>query len=118
MAATRTHIVNGMVQYKMRDVGFLPRLAYTFSDNGIQQPTHSVSMGFLQPLLEDRIKVDLSATVGQYPKTNEVNDLTMGGAADIEYVLGPQQTFRLREKLLQYGDRRHLLVGASYEMFF
>ena len=116
--ATRTHIVNGMVQYKMRDVGFLPRLSYTFSSNGIQQPTHSVTMGFLQPLLEDRVKVDLSGTVGQYPKTNEVNDLTMGGAADIEYVLGPQQTFRLQEKLLQYGDRRHLLVGASYELFF
>jgi hypothetical protein len=115
---TRTHIVNGMMQYKMRDVGFLPRLSYTFSSNGIQQPTHSVTMGFLQPLLDDRVKVDFSGTVGQYPKTNEVNDLSLGAAADVLYVLGPQQNFRLRERVLQYGDRRHLLVGANYEMFF
>jgi hypothetical protein len=115
---TDTHIVNAMAQYKMRGVGFLPRLSYTFSSNGIQLPTHAVSMGFQQPLLEDRVKVDFSGTVGQYPKTNEVNDVSIGAAADVEYVLGPQQSFRLREKFLHYGDRRHLLVGANYELYF
>jgi hypothetical protein len=115
---TNTHIVNAMAQYKMRGLGFLPRLSYTFSSNGIQQPTHAVSMGFQQPLLDDRVKVDLSGSVGQYPKTNEVNDVSIGATADVEYVLGPQQSFRLREKFLHYGDRRHLLVGANYELFF
>lgn len=115
---TNTHIVNAMAQYKMRGLGFLPRLSYTFSSNGIQQPTHAVAMGFQQPLLDDRVKLDLSGTVGQYPKTNTVNDVSIGAAADVVYVLGPQQTFRLREKFLNYGDRRHLLVGANYELFF
>jgi hypothetical protein len=115
---TNTHIVNAMLQCKMRGLGFLPRLAYTFSSNGIQQPTHSVSMGFQQPLLDERVKVDISGSVGQYPKTNDVNDVSIGAAADVVYALGPQQTFRLREKFLKYGERRHLLVGANYELFF
>ena len=116
--ATRTNIVNAMLQYKMRYIEFLPRLAYTFSDNGIQLPTHNVTMGFLQPILDNSVKLDLSGTVGQYPETNEKNDVSVGVAANVEYVLGPQQTFRLREKLIQYGDRRHLMVGANYELFF
>ena len=115
---TRTHIVNGMLQYKMRGVGFLPRMAYTFSHNGIQLPTNSVTMGFLQPLLDEHVKVDLSGTVGEYPESNKKNDLSVGVGASVEYVLGPQQTFRLREKMVQYGKRRHLMVGANYELFF
>jgi hypothetical protein len=115
---SRTHIVNAMTQYKMRNIGFLPRLAYTYSNNGIQQPTHSVTMGFQQPLVDDRVKVDLSGTVGQYPETNDKNDLSLGASANVDYLLTQQQTFRLREKLVQYGNRRHLLVGANYELFF
>jgi hypothetical protein len=115
---TRTNIVNGMLQYKMRYIDFLPRLAYTFSSNGIQQPTHNVTMGFLQPMLENRVKLDLSGSVGQYPETNEKNDVSLGLAANVEYVLTAEQTFRLREKLIQYGNRRHLMVGANYELFF
>jgi hypothetical protein len=115
---TRTNIVNGMLQYKMRYTEFLPRVSYTFSNNGIQLPTHNVTMGFLQPILENRVKLDLSGSVGQYPESNDKNDLSIGAAANVEYVLGPQQTFRLREKLVQYGTRRHLLVGANYELFF
>lgn len=115
---TRTHIVNGMLQYKMRGIGFLPRMSYTYSHNGIQKPTNSVTMGFMQPLLDEHVKVDLSGTVGEYPESNDKNDLSVGMAANVEYVLGPQQTFRLREKLVQYGKRRHLMVGANYELFF
>jgi hypothetical protein len=115
---TRTHIVNGMLQYKMRGVGFLPRMSYTFSHNGIQKPTNSVTMGFLQPMLDEHVKLDLSGTLGEYPESNDKNDLSVGVAANMEYVLGPQQTFRLREKMVQYGKRRHLMVGANYELFF
>jgi hypothetical protein len=115
---TRTNIVNGMLQYKMRYTDFLPRLSYTFSSNGIQLPTNNVTMGFLQPILENKVRLDFSGSVGQYPENNEKNDLSLGAAANVEYVLGPQQTFRLREKLIQYGDRRHLMVGADYELFF
>ena len=115
---TQTHIVNGMMQYKMRNVGFLPRVSYTFSHNGIQLPTNSVTLGFLQPLLDDKVRVDLAGTVGQYPESNDKNDVSVGLGANVEYVLGPQQTFRLREKMVQYGKRKHLLVGANYELFF
>jgi hypothetical protein len=115
---TRTHIVNTMLQYKMRYTQFLPRLAYTFTNNGIQEPTNNVTMGFLQPLLDNTVRLDISASVGQYPETNEKNDVSLGAAANVEYVLGPTQTFRLREKLIQYGNRRHLMVGANYELFF
>ncbi len=115
---SQTNIVNGMFQYKMRNVQFLPRLSYTFSHNGVQLPTHNVTMGFLQPLLENRVKVDVSGTVGQYPESNEKNDLSLGVQANVEYVLGPSQTFRLRERVIQYGKRRHIMVGANYEMFF
>jgi hypothetical protein len=115
---TRTNIVNGMFQYKMRRTDFLPRMAYTFSHNGIQLPTHAMTMGFLQPFLENTVRLDLSSTVGQYPESNEKNDLSLGAAASVEYVLGPRQTFRLRERWIQYGKRRSLLVGANYEMFF
>ena len=115
---TRTNIVNGMVQYKMRNLDFLPRLAYTYSQNGIQLPTHAVTMGFLEPFLDKTVNLDLSSTVGQYPESNEKNDLTVGAAANVEYVLGPQQTFRLRERWTQYGNKRNLLVGANYELFF
>ncbi len=115
---TRTNIVNGMVQYKMRYTDFLPRVSYTYSSNGIQLPTNNVTMGFLQPILENTVRLDVSGSVGQYPETNDKNDLSLGVAANVEYVLGPQQTFRLREKLIQYGNRRHLMVGANYELFF
>jgi hypothetical protein len=115
---TRTNIVNAMMQYKMRYIQFLPRLSYTFANNGIQEPTHNVSMGFMQPLLDNTVRLDLSGSVGQYPESNVKNDLSVGAAANVEYVLGPTQTFRLREKLVQYGKRRHLLVGANYELFF
>jgi hypothetical protein len=56
--------------------------------------------------------------LGEYPESNDKNDLSVGVAANMEYVLGPQQTFRLREKMVQYGKRRHLMVGANYELFF
>jgi hypothetical protein len=115
---TRTNIVNGMLQYKMRYTDFLPRLAYTFSSNGIQLPTNNLTMGFLQPILENKVRLDLSGSVGQYPETNDKNDVSLGAAVNVEYVLGPQQTFRLRERLIQYGSRRHLMVGADYELFF
>jgi hypothetical protein len=115
---THTNIVNAMFQYKMRHIQFLPRMSYTFSNNGIQEPTHNVTMGFLQPLLDNTVRLDLSASVGQYPESNEKNDVSLGAAANVEYVLGPTQTFRLREKLVQYGKRRHLMVGANYELFF
>ncbi|GEM_PF-1746048 len=115
---TQTHIVNAMLQYKMRHIDFLPRLSYTFSSNGIQLPTNNVTMGFLQPFLDNTVKLDLSASVGQYPESNEKNDVSLGAAANVAYVLGPTQTFNLREKLVQYGNRRHLLVGANYELFF
>ncbi|MEO6095495.1 MAG: hypothetical protein ABIW76_07415, partial [Fibrobacteria bacterium] len=115
---TRTNIVNAMFQYKMRHIQFLPRMSYTFSNNGIQEPTHNVTMGFLQPMLDNTVRLDLSASVGQYPESNDKNDLSLGAAANVEYVLGPTQTFRLREKLVQYGKRRHLMVGANYELFF
>ena len=115
---SKTHIVNGMLQYKIRNVDFLPRMAYTYSQNGIQLPTNSVTMGFLEPFLDNAIKLDLSGTVGQYPESNTKNDVSLGAAASVEYVLGPQQTFRLRERWSQYGQRRNLLVGANFEMFF
>lgn len=115
---TRTHIVNAMLQCKPRHMGFTPRVSYTFSNNDIQEPTHTVALGFIQPLFEDRVKVDLACTVGQYPVDNERNDLSVGASSTVDYMLGPQQTFRLRERLLQYGDRRHLTVGANYELFF
>jgi hypothetical protein len=115
---SQTNIVNGMFQYKMRHVQFLPRLSYTFSHNGVQLPTHNVTMGFMQPMLENRVKVDVSGTVGQYPESNEKNDLSLGAQANVEYVLGPTQTFRLRERVIQYGKRRHIMVGANYELFF
>ncbi len=115
---TRTNIVNAMLQYKMRSLDFLPRVAYTFSHNGIQRPTHTVTMGFLQPFLENTVKLDLAATVGQYPLSNTQNDLSLGAGANVEYVLGPQQTFNLREKWIRYGSRQNLLVGANYELFF
>jgi hypothetical protein len=114
----RTNIVNAMLQYKMRNVGFVPRLAYTFSNNGIQLPTNSVTMGFILPIVDNAVKLDMAGSVGQYPESNEKNDLSLGGSANVEYVLGPQQTFRLREKIVQYGVRRHLTVGADYELFF
>lgn len=115
---TRTNIVNAMMQYKMRYIQFLPRISYTFANNGVQLPTHNVSMGFMQPLLDNTVRLDLSGSVGQYPESNEKNDVSVGAAANVEYVLGPTQTFRLREKLVQYGKRRHLMVGANYELFF
>ncbi len=115
---TRTNIVNAMLQYKMHNTEFLPRLAYTFSHNGIQLPTNAISMGFLQPFLENTVRLDLSSTIGQYPESNKKNDLSLGAAAAVEYVLGPQQTFRIRERWIQYGKRRSLLLGANYEMFF
>ena len=115
---TNTNIVNAMMQYKMRYIQFLPRISYTFANNGVQLPTHNVTMGFVQPLLDNTVRLDLSGSVGQYPESNEKNDVSVGAAANVEYVLGPTQTFRLREKLVQYGKRRHLLVGANYELFF
>ena len=59
-----------MAQYKLRYSDFLPRVGYTFSYNGIQLATSSVTLGFLQPFSDNKVKLDLSTTIGQYPKSN------------------------------------------------
>jgi len=60
-----------MLQYKIRSTDFLPRISYTFSNNGIQLATNTVTMGFQQPILDNRVKLDLSGSVGQYPESND-----------------------------------------------
>lgn len=114
----RTNIVNTSAQYKMRNASFMPKVNYSFSHNGIQQPTHTVALGFLQYFAKNTIKLDVTGTVGQYPETNEKNDISLGEAVNVDYLLGPGQNLRLREKIVQYGKRMNILVGANYELYF
>jgi hypothetical protein len=116
--ATNTHIANVSLQMRPRAIDFLPRLAYTFSSNGIQLPTHSVNMGFQQLLLDGRVKGDFGVQIGQYPITIDENDLTVGETFSLELRFTPTQTARFTEKWIEYGDRRNVSVGGFYELYF
>lgn len=114
----RTNIVNASVQYKPRYSDFIPKGGYTFTTNGIQQPLHNVNLGFLKSFSNNQVRLDATVMVGQYPVSNDENDLSVGEGVNADYLLTPQQTFQLRERWIQYGDRKNVLVGANYEMFF
>jgi hypothetical protein len=116
--ATKTHIANVSFQMRPRAIDFLPRLAYTFSSNGVQLPTHSVTMGFQQLLLDSRVKGDFGIQIGQYPVTLDKNDLTVGESFSLELRFTPTQTARFTEKWIEYGDRRNVSVGGFYELYF
>lgn len=117
-SVNRTHIINTSGQYKVRNATFMPKVNYSFTHNGIQEPTHAVALGFLQYFLKNTLKLDVTGTVGQYPKTNEENDLSLGQAVNVDFMLTPNQNFRLKEKWIQYGDRKNVLLGANYEVYF
>jgi hypothetical protein len=117
-SVNRTNIVNTSAQYRMRYSSFMPKVNYSFAHNGIQLPTHTVALGFVQTFAKNRIRLDASGTVGQYPESNEKNDLSLGQSINVDYALTPGQNLRLREKWVQYGNRKNILVGANYELFF
>lgn len=114
----RTNIINTSAQYKMRNATFMPKVNYSFTHNGIQEPSHNVALGFLQYFAKNTIKVDLTGTVGQYPESNEKNDISLGQSFNVDYTLGAGQNFRIKEKWIQYGNRKNILVGANYELYF
>lgn len=114
----RTNIINASAQYKRRNALFIPKGNYSFTHNGIQEPTHTMAMGFIQYFMKNAVKLDFTGTVGQYPKNNEENDVSLGQALNLDYTLSPGQNFRIKEKLIQYGDRMNITVGANYEVYF
>jgi hypothetical protein len=115
---TRTHIANVSFQLRPRAIDFMPRIAYTFSNNGVQEPTHNVAMGFQQLLLNGKVKGDVGVQIGQYPETLEKNDLMLGETFSLEIRFTPTQTARFVERWLQYGERRNVSVGGYYELYF
>jgi hypothetical protein len=68
--------------------------------------------------MKNAVKLDFTGTVGQYPKNNEENDVSLGQALNLDYTLSPGQNFRIKEKWIQYGDRMNITVGANYEVYF
>lgn len=114
----QTHIMNTSLQLRPRNIDFMPRLAYTFATNGVQKPTHTVNMGFQQWLNDGRFKGDFGFQVGQYPESETKNDVFFGQNFGLDVRLTQTQTFRLREKWLQYGNRRNVSLGGFYELFF
>jgi hypothetical protein len=115
---TRTHIANVSLQLRPRAIDFMPRIAYTFSSNDVQQPLHNVAMGFQQLLIQGRIKGDVGIQIGQYPETVDKNDIMVGETVSLDFRITPTQTARCSEKWIQYGNRRNTSVGAFYEMYF
>lgn len=115
---THTHIANVSLQLRPRAIDFMPRIAYTFSNNGVQEPTHNVAMGFQQWMLNGKVKGDLGVQIGQYPETLTKNDLMLGETFSLEFRFTPTQTARFVEKWLQYGERRNVSVGGYYELYF
>lgn len=114
----RTNIINTSAQYRRRNSGFMPKVNYSFAHNGIQEPTHTVALGFMQYFMNNTVKLDVTGTVGQYPESNEKNDISVGESIHLDYLLGPGQNLRLKQKWIQYGKRMNLLAGASYELYF
>ncbi len=117
-SVNRTHIFNTSGLYKVRNAEFIPKANYSFAYNGIQEPTHTVGMGFLQFMAKNALKLDVMGTIGQYPRNNEKNDVSMGQAVTMDYTIAPGQTLRIREKWMQYGDQQSVLLGANYELYF
>jgi hypothetical protein len=117
-SVNRTNIINASAQYKPRYSDFIPKAGYTFTTNGIQQPLHNVNLGFLKSFSNNQVKLDATVMVGQYPISNDENDLSVGEGLTADYLLTSNQTFQLRERWIQYGDRKNVLVGANYELFF
>jgi hypothetical protein len=115
---TRTHIVNTSMQYKLRGTSLTPRLSYTFAHNGVQKSTSNAVLGFQDVFFRRQLRLDCDVFVGQYPKTLEENDLSLGEAVSLVVRLGEEQSVRFREKWIQYGNRTSITAGAYYELFF
>jgi len=64
------------------------------------------------------MRMDCDLIVGQYPKTVSENDLSLGENLTVVLRMGGDQSVRLREKWIQYGDRASIIAGAYYEVFF
>ena len=115
---TLTHIVNTSMQYKLRGLELTPRMSYTFASNGIQSPTNNVVMGFQNAFFNQQLRLDFDVYVGQYPKSFEKNDLSLGESLGLLVRIGEGQNVRLREKWIQYGTRTSMNAGAYYEAYF
>ncbi len=116
--ATNTHIANISFQLRPRAIDFMPRIAYTFAYNGVQEPTHNVAMGFQQLLLAGRVKGDVSLQIGQYPESIDKNDIMAGETFTLDVRITATQTARFVEKWIQYGERKNVSVGGFYELYF
>jgi len=114
----RTHIANVSLQLRPRAIDFMPRISYTFTNNGVQEPTHNVAMGLQQLWLNGRIKADCGLQVGQYPESLTRNDLLLGETFAMDLRFTPTQSARFTEKWIQYGERRNISVGGFYELYF
>jgi hypothetical protein len=97
---------------------FTPRLGYSFSANGIQEPTHAVNLGFLDQYWKNRIKLDVSFNLSQYPRNSQENDLSLGETISIAWHIRDSQVLRLRERYSRYGDRESIVAGGYYELYF
>ncbi len=115
---SQTNIVNGAFQYKFRGSDFTPKCSYTFADNGAQPATNNSAVGVEDAFLRERLRADVEMLVGQYPNLENQNDLSLGESVDATVRFTQNQTLRLNQKWIQYGDRNLLTAGAYYEMFF
>ncbi len=115
---TRTHIITSSLQYKMRYSEFIPRISHSFSSNGIQKPTNTVNMGFMNSLMNNQLKMDASVSIGQYPASNTQSDLTVGESLGAGYYFTPNQNLRFKERWIKYGRNTNLILGSNYELYF
>ena len=114
---TQTHIINTAFQYRFRGSSFIPKLAYTFANNGIQKPTNSVIIGVQDVFMRSKLRGSADLLLSQYPKTQTENDLSFGEVLGVTYRIRENQSVNLRQRWISYGSRSSITAGAYYEMF-
>jgi hypothetical protein len=114
----RTNIITSAWQYKQKRSHIIPRFSYTYADNGVQKPTSNVTMGVQNSWYQRRLTLDASLHVGQYPESDVQNDLKLGESAYLTYHLNAGHHINFHERWLQYGNRKHIVFGVNYDMYF
>jgi hypothetical protein len=116
--ASRTHAVSTSFSFRFRDSDLLAKSSHTYSDNGVQKPVNSVTLGMQDSYFDRVLRFDGNVLVAEYAKTRTRNDIGYGQNATATWRFTKRHLVKATEKWSKYGDRVILIAGGNYEMTF
>jgi hypothetical protein len=115
---SRSHAVSSSVSFKLRNSDLLPKVSHNFSDNGVQEPVHSLGLGLQNAFFEKKLRMDGNVLMGEYARPSGENGVSFGQNLALTLRVRPRESFRFQERSSHQGDRVSVIAGTSYERSF